>query len=444
MKNKLHKISFLFCLFLFMSNSNAQQNKPAAGSISGTVLEKGTDVPMEFSNVVVFSKSDSTQVAGTVTNKDGKFSIDGIKNGSYYVRISYIGFEDKYFDDVTINSSARTDLGKIFLSAKSVNVNEVVVSGSRSPITYEIDKKVINVQDNLTAISGTAVDVLENVPSIDVDVEGNVSLRGSGNFTVLIDGRPSALDASEALQQIPATAIENIEIITNPSAKYDPEGTAGIINIIMKKTNKLGISGIAEINAGLKDKYGGELLGEIKKDSFQGNLGIDYNNRTYLHNDRERNWTNIGNQTTYYNSDGNSTRGWQSFGMRSTMLYNFDESNSITVGGRYGNRSRKGTSNLNYSQWTNLAPTQSNYLSRTDQSRGGGFFTTFANYKHEFGAKNHELIAELYYRYRNSNEVSTARLFDNALIEDGKIDRKTRCSSCQDTFVLKSILPVKP
>ena len=376
---------------------------------------------MEFSNVVVFSKSDSSQIAGTVTNKDGNFLISGIKTGSYYVRISFIGFDEKFFNSVDINSNTKIDLGKIYLDAKSVKVNEVVVSGSRSPITYEIDKKIISVGDNLTSLSGTAVDVLENVPSIDVDVEGNVSLRGSGNFTVLIDGRPSALDASEALQQIPATAIENIEIITNPSAKYNPEGTAGIINIIMKKSDRLGISGIANINAGLNDKYGGEMMGELKVNSFQGNLGFDYNNRNFLHNDRERNWTNTGSETTYYNSDGTSTRGREFFGLRSSIIYNFDESNSISIGGRYGNRSNKENSNLNYYQWTNAEPSQSNYISRTAQSRSGGFVNAFTNYKHEFGLKGHELIAETYFRNRNSDEVSTNRLFNNLDIVDGKI-----------------------
>ena len=146
---------------------------------------------------------------------------------------------------------------------------------------YRIDKKVINVSQQHTAISGTAVDVLENVPSVTVDIEGNVSLRGSSNFTVLIEGRPTILDANEALEQIPASAIENIEIVTNPSAKYDPDGTSGIINIVMKKNKLVGSSGIVNMNGGMESRRGIDFLYSYRIGDFTANIGGDYRKRSH-------------------------------------------------------------------------------------------------------------------------------------------------------------------
>ncbi len=156
----------------------------------------------------------------------------------------------------------------------ALSLEGVEVQGEATAMTYQIDKKVINVGQQATAISGSVVEVLENVPSVTVDIEGNVSLRGSSNFTVLIDGWPSVLEPSEALQQIPASTVENIEIITNPSAKHDPEGAAGIINIVMKKDHREGRSGIANLAA---RRIAGALFGEaFSRESFNWNARMSH------------------------------------------------------------------------------------------------------------------------------------------------------------------------
>jgi outer membrane receptor protein involved in Fe transport len=422
LKNYYTSSVFLFVILSTFLRLNAQPENRASGSmIIGHVYEVNSNVPMEFANIVIFNFADSSQVTGTVTNKQGLFQLDGIKPGTYYIKISFIGFETKSIDRIQVKSNSKIDVGKIYIAAKSLSVNEVVVSGQRSPITYEIDKKVINVGENFSEISGTAVDILENVPSINVDIEGNVSLRGSGSFTVLIDGRPSVLDANETLQQIPASAIENIEIITNPSAKYDPEGTAGIINIIMKKNKNAGISGVATLNAGLKDKYGGELIADYKTDSYQINLGVDYNNRDFSGTDSERNWTNDGTKTSFYNSEGSSIRSRKSSGFRGSLSLDLGDKNNLTFGARYGDRSFGGTSFSNYSQWTSLNADKAYYISSSESNRGGTFGSVFANYKKEFETKGHQLTAELFLSSRNSDESSTTKLLNNSAIIDGKI-----------------------
>ena len=259
------KILLILLIILLSTPYSAfsQQRRPGGGPggqragsgiVTGTVFDQKTSQPIEVATIMLFNSKDSTGITGGSTNAKGEFTIENVPNGTFYARISFIGFENVFTKDFSIQGAAQIDLGKIYLSAKVINLDDVVVNAERTQISYQIDKKVINVGENITALTGTAVDVLENVPSVTVDIDGNVSLRGNSNFTVLIDGRPTLLDGNTVLQQMPATTIENIEIITNPSAKYNPEGTAGIINLVMKKNTLKGISGIAGINAGLKDK----------------------------------------------------------------------------------------------------------------------------------------------------------------------------------------------
>lgn len=164
-----------------------------------------------------------------------------------------------------------------------------------------------------TVISGDAVYILENIPSVTVDVDGNVSLRGSGSFTVLIDGRPSFLDAQDILQQIPASSISTIEIITNPSAKHDPEGTAGIINIVLNQNRRAGFSGVINANAGLNDKYGGDFLYEYAESSVSTHLGIDYNRRFSPSDRRQENIFHLDQNANFINSSGEEEEGGDDF-----------------------------------------------------------------------------------------------------------------------------------
>ncbi len=200
------------------------------GSIRGRVFDQTSKQPIEFSNIVLFNQKDSVQVTGTVTDKKGIFILNNIGQGKYYLFVRFMGYSRKVFNNILVsNAKLQHDLGNIFLKPAEITLQNVVVEGQRSPISYELDKKVIDVSQMHTSISGTAADVLENVPSVSVDIDGNVSLRGSTNFQVLINGQPSVMSAQDALQQIPASSIKNIEIITNPSAKYDASGTAGLI-----------------------------------------------------------------------------------------------------------------------------------------------------------------------------------------------------------------------
>lgn len=391
------------------------------GVITGKVFDEQTKKPIEYSNVILFTEANKNQITGAVTNKNGEFSLTGIKAGKYYVYVQFVGYERKEVNGITISTSKpKVNLGSIYLKPAAINLKNVVVKGKRPAVSYQIDKKVIDVSQLSTTISGNATDVLENIPSVNVDIDGNVTLRGSSNFTVLIDGRPSVMDAQDALQQIPATAIKSIEVITNPSAKYDAEGTAGIINIILKKNQNLGLSGIVNLNAGLNDKYGGNFIFQYKTPSINYNLGIDYNRRRFPGSNNSRKRFIINNNTSFLNSNGDMAWGRKSFDVRGGMDFNIGDLDNLSFGGRYGWRDHLRNATLNYIQWSTTDPTQSFYLSNSNRSRSGSFYAFNTNYQHKFGTDGHNISGEFFLSHDNSNESTVTSQIQAGSQSDGK------------------------
>ncbi|HQB79417.1 MAG TPA: carboxypeptidase regulatory-like domain-containing protein, partial [Tenuifilaceae bacterium] len=270
------------------------------GTIKGFVYDSLAKQPLEYATISLTSTTTGKVVTGTITDNSGFFRIKGLEFGIYNVEITFIGYNAKNLGQVKVTGKEREiDLGQIHLTPNINEMDEVVVVADRPTMTYKIDKKVINVSQQHTSASGTAVELLESIPSITVSIDGDVSLRGSTSFSVLIDGKPSVLSASDVLAQIPASQIENIEIITNPSAKFDPDGVAGIINIIMKKNRLQGVSGIANINVGTQNQYGADVLLTYRKEKFNYFLGVDYNNRGRFGESTTKNETTKDDTTRY-------------------------------------------------------------------------------------------------------------------------------------------------
>jgi len=233
-------ISFLSLTNLVAQNGNGRQNNSTStGKIFGSLYDAQTNQIIEYGNIVLYRIKDSSMVNGTITDKQGKFVLDNLQFGMYYIKTSFIGYATKFIDSIRVNpKSLEVDLGKIMLDEQSIELGNVLVTGQKEMIINNLDKKVINVEKDLTTTGGTAVDVVGNIPSVTVDLDGNVSYRGNQNITILIDGKPSVLvgaSNSDILNSIPASQIESIELVTNPSARYDPDGTSGILNIILKK-----------------------------------------------------------------------------------------------------------------------------------------------------------------------------------------------------------------
>ncbi len=418
---------FIILTLIVSSIGRSQQkNRSNLGStISGVVHDTVSNAAIEYTNIVLYKSVDSSQVTGTITNGKGEFNLNGIKTGKYYLTVQFVGFEKKVYNINVKTNNSKINLGNIYIVPTSVVLNNVVVEGKRNPISYQIDKKVIDPSQLPTSISGNAVDVLENVPSITTDIEGNVSLRGSSSFTVLIDGRPSVMDAQDALQQIPASAIETIEIITNPSAKYDPEGNAGIINIKLKKSKNYGLSGVVNGNAGLDDKYGGDFLFEYKTSALNYNFGVDYNRRFFPGTHLNQKQFYFNNTTSYINSNGGNERGRISLGLRGGLDFNLSDKDLLSIGGRYGSRDGRRNELLNYEQWIEGSIDKTTYLSRNDRSRSGNYYALNMNYTRKFNTSGHQIQSELFVSHNNSDELTISSETSAGIQTDGKKTTET-------------------
>jgi outer membrane receptor protein involved in Fe transport len=230
------------------------------GKISGKLIDKENGKAIKGSRVSAIRLKDSTIAGGALSDNSGSFEIANLQKGTYFVKATYTGYRDYKSENLSINEKQSIiDIGAVNLALSSYNVGEVNVSADREAIQTGIDKKIITVDKLGASIGGTAIDILQNVPSVTVDVDGNVALRGSQNVQILIDGRPSGLSGSQILEQIPASSIETVELITNPSSKFEASGQSGIINIVMKKKIDNGLNGLITLNAGTIDRYNATL-----------------------------------------------------------------------------------------------------------------------------------------------------------------------------------------
>ena len=257
----------------------------AQGSIKGRVVDATTGDHIEYATVALLKPADSSLAAGTVTDANGRFSIEA-REGRYLLRVSFMGYQT-YIHPATLTVGKETlNIGRLQIKPSAAMLDAVEVTAERSMVEYQLDKRVINVDKNIVSGGGTASDVLEQVPSVAIDNDGNVTLRGSTNVKVLVNGRPSELLASDLatlLEQIPASTVENVEVITNPSAKYDPEGMSGIINIKLKDrtAGALGLNGVVNANVGAPMPF--MIPRELPQfiPTAMGNVSLNYTTRKY-------------------------------------------------------------------------------------------------------------------------------------------------------------------
>ncbi len=288
----------LIVLLILTSIHNYSQQRPQISKIkiSGTVIEKVSKQHLEYATITFTNGTSAKSIAGGITNPKGEFSID-ITPGTYDIKLEFISFKPIIIKDKKLEVS--TNLGLIALEEDATQLNEVMVRAEKSSVEIKLDKKVYNVGQDMMVKGGTVSDVLDNVPSVSVDTEGNVSLRGSDNIRILIDGRPSyAVNIAEALRQLPADAIDKVEVITNPSARYDAEGGSGLINIILKKGKNQGFNGTFIASTGIPETYGLSANVNYKTEKLNYFTTAGFNHRT-----------NEGSGITnsqYFNDDGST------------------------------------------------------------------------------------------------------------------------------------------
>lgn len=345
--------NLLLILLVFVTDFTFSQT----GTLTGKILNSESS-PADQAKILICNPLDSSVVEGTFSDGQGDFEFLSVKAGSYLIKILVIDHFIKFIPNVSIEADKKVSLGDVKMDKdNSLDLDEVIATGSLDDLKAGIDKKVYNVEQDISVRGGSANDILNNIPSIDVDQDGRVSLRGDGNVTILINGRPSALTSGNGqslLDALPANSIERIEVVTNPSAKYDPDGTSGIINIVLKKNRSRGINGVVS---------GTGATGN----SYDATLGLSYRNNgtniylNYSFNYYEGYRNNFSDLTQLFGPDSSNyfdqDRTGRDLKMSNTLILgtDFDIDSNNTIGfsmtGSLGTRERQGDlTNMLYDQ----------------------------------------------------------------------------------------------
>jgi ferric enterobactin receptor len=324
-KNKnypMRTIALFFCLTFFVLSANAQ-NK---GKVSGKVTDAATKQIIDYATVSIFKQGSTAPFNGVVTDEKGNFTIANLATGNYVVKINFIGYQEKVINISITDAASAASVGMIALAPTQNQLGEVVVTAKKPTVENKIDKMVYNPANDLTSQGGMAIDILQKVPQISVDIDGNVELLGNSNIQFLINGKPSSIFGSsltEALQAIPASQIQSIEVITNPGAKYDATGTGGIINIILKQNNVEGVNGSVNLSAGTRLENGSFNInakkGKVSVGAFfNGNERI---NSTTLNTAETKSTDSLGNKRDLLQ---NGSSAFKRSGYQSGLNFQYD------------------------------------------------------------------------------------------------------------------------
>ncbi len=391
----------VFCVLFTINSLSAQHNNmggdmPAEGIISGYVYEKESGHPIEYANIVIYSLRDSSIVTGGITDKNGYFNIDQIRYGKFFVEIVFIGYGKHTIPQISIKPDNKNiNLGKIYMVINAEILSEVSIEAEVNQVEYKLDRKVINVNQDIMSSGATAVEALENVPSITTDIDGNVSLRGTESFLVLVDGRPYPIQGSEALQQIPASTIESIEIITNPSAKYDSDGVGGIINVNLKKDKRQGYNGQISANYGTFNTFGVDALFNLRTEKINFFIGGNYSDRKFKGDGQSLRESYFADDSTYFlNTYSSNYRNFKSGSFRLGLDYYINDKEIITFSGKYGLRGHAMGSETwagSYYDYSGIYDDFYYYWTRNNMSANRGYFSGDLNYMKKFNKDGHEL-----------------------------------------------------
>lgn len=404
-------IIFLLTLMInpsFAENSNNSTSVAPKG-IFGKIIDADDSELISYATIALYNEAESKLLTGTISDDDGSFVLEEVPDGNYYIEVKFIGYNKTRVDNISLGSESQiVDLGIIHLKKAYEDLDEVQITAEKSSMEYNVDKKVLNVDKNLQATGGTVIEALENTPSIHLDAEGNVLLRGSSSFIVLIDGKPSPLSGSEALRQIPASAVEKIEIITNPSAKYDPDGTAGIINIIMKKDYKDGFNGLLNLAAGTSWKRSGDFAANYRKNKFNYFISGRYAERPRYPYTEIVNETDFENSTRYVYQYTERQENNNPYALSGGVDYYMDNGNLITLNGEYGYWGNTLLMDADVNEITK--PSDDEIFKNTISTLliGGQYVNGNLYYDHNF-SENSKLVSSIYlskWDGGNSTEIS--------------------------------------
>ncbi len=434
-----------------ISQPQGNGNRPQGeGEVSGKVLDKVSGKPVEYANILILRERDSVMVTGGTTNIHGAYRITNVPFGRYRLVANFIGFEKTTVPGIMVNpKSTQVVVPNILLQPSAISLQGAEITAERATYDFQIDKKVINVGQDIIAAGGTAVDALANTPSVDVDIEGNVSLRGSGNFTVLVNGRPSVLSGSDALRQIPSSEIKSIEIITNPSAKYDPEGTAGIINVITRKAQEGGLSGVLNAGIGSYSSYKGDFLLNYRTSKFNIAGGMDFRDEHWLGKRTSERMITRNDTATLTDFSGGRDMSHRTFGGNLAVDWTVSPRTTLGAGFKAGSFTFSRESEAENFERTDPATTSYYYVTEAEAPRTRNFYETNLSMRHNLAGAGHRLDAFLYYSSSRSesDDKSTEWLSNSDFTKLGDPIYETSAleegDDVQARFTLDYIRPVK-
>jgi outer membrane receptor protein involved in Fe transport len=400
--------------FLLMSLGYLFMAYPAIAQIQGKIVDV-QNVPLEYATAALYEANTNVLVTGVVTDATGVFNIEGLKNGVYYLEASFLGYEKKRVDAITVTGRAVVNLGVIQLEL-GAQLNAVVVQGERRTVSNKIDRQVFETTKFKNAAGGSGIDVIRNLPAVSLDSQNNISVRGSSGFVVLLNGKPTQGDVSSLLAQLPANAIKSVELITAPSAKYDPDGKAGIINILTRKGAVNGAFGQLNVkggapsietygNAEVHQRYGIDGTYNVRTDQWNVSIGASYQ-RNDLGGRREGDvFTIIDDVRTQFPSTGERSFDETNYSGRFTVDYTPNSANSYALGFFAGKRSKIRLADIVYFDNHAVRPANSTnrlytlqYFNSNSRERKSDFALGSFDWTHNFEDAS-KLAASFLYEY---------------------------------------------
>ena len=412
--SRFYFIFSLFCILSFTSRICAQD---ADYCLKGHVTDAETGKSIDFADVLLFKAGNSVSPQATVLDAKGDFVYKKIKDGTYTLMIRLMGYDIYASKEMKLDSKSHFDLGEIRLQPLENGLAEVEVFAEKRQVVYKLDKKVVEASKNILGSGGSAVDILENTPSIRLGVEGDVTFRGSSGFQVYIDGKPSVFSGAQALEQIPSSQIEDIEIITTPSAKHDTEGDVGIINIITRRHNLKGWSGMVNVSANTWWARRGDFLLTQQDRRSRWFLGAQWSDRINRSDFKQDNMTLNNGRSVALNADGphkgnklnRSVKAGWSMELPSTSL-------EISAEGGHGGRTHDG--DMVYTEIITEANSSADstlHINNNDFENTEDYGAGNISLEHHFKKEGHDISASYYYKYggnsleKSYNEINDMR-----------------------------------
>lgn len=405
--------------------SLGQARAQASGvTVVGSVMDSTAAKPIEFATVTVTLPGDSTIITGGLTDVEGKFTLALNSGGTYTLHVNFIGYIEKHVPVSIPAGKPFHPAGTILLRQDAQLLEGVQVTAERSYFQGSIDKKVYNIEKDIIASNGSAAEALQTIPSVVIDIDGNISLRGNEGVRIFIDGKPSGIvgaNMNAILEQIPASTIESIEVITNPSARYDAEGNSGIINIVLKKNKKIGLNGNVSLGASTAPRYeaGGSLNFRNQKFNF-------YSNYSYTNDERDS-WGDVYRKTfdpdttSHFTSSSFGTSFSQMHMARAGLDYYLNGKTTIGVNGSFNANmgSREDTYDYTFRDADSVLTSGSQRITLTDNSGSG--YNAGMNFRRIFSSPKHLLTAEAFYANGASEDDNAyeEHFFDGANVEIG-------------------------